>query len=373
MSDDRITLLSGGGAAFEELLRLCGGARRSIDLNMFIWRDDEIGDRLGRALLQAADRGVRVTVSKDRYGGVYERAEETGQSFWHKGPDPLCGAAGLALRCIVPADRRAPAVRQRPSPLAESLRRHPNVTVDAGRFKLDHSKYYVFDEETLVLGGVNVEDKEITADITGAVYHDYMAEVRSAAEVRYFRDRLAGRAAYDPRRAVDYFFNGLSEGRRRFGILPGFLSVIAGARRSLRIMMPYIGERRLNAALLQAAERGVEVLLVLPKKANLQHDYNMRAAERLYRDSGGLISVWLTPLMCHAKLMIADEDVVTLGSANMNRDATSRGLELNCVSRDNGFVAAALTDFEAHRAEAERHISFSYARLPALLEGFYAG
>ena len=52
--------------------------------NMFIWRDDRIGNRIAKAILTAADRGVKVYLSVDRYGVVLEKSEECKRSFFHK-------------------------------------------------------------------------------------------------------------------------------------------------------------------------------------------------------------------------------------------------------------------------------------------------
>ena len=75
---DKYKLLTDGKAAFNEILRCSAAARYCIEVNVFIWRDDAIGNTLARALLDAADRGVQVRISKDRFGGVFERAEEGG-------------------------------------------------------------------------------------------------------------------------------------------------------------------------------------------------------------------------------------------------------------------------------------------------------
>ena len=40
-------------------------------------------------------------------------------------------------------------------------------------FKADHSKYYIIDD-TLILGGINIEDKENGSDRQGREYQDYM-------------------------------------------------------------------------------------------------------------------------------------------------------------------------------------------------------
>ena len=80
------TLLVDGSAAFDEILRCIDAAEKSIMINMFIWRDDTIGNRLGRAILHAADRGVRITISVDRVGMVLELCEESERSFFHQNP-----------------------------------------------------------------------------------------------------------------------------------------------------------------------------------------------------------------------------------------------------------------------------------------------
>jgi cardiolipin synthase len=370
---EKYNLLTDGRAAFNEILRLCALARSSIQVNMFLWRDDETGNALARALLHAADRGVQVLISKDRFGGSYERAEESGQSFWNKSPDPLDRMASFALKWAMPSDKRISPRRQLPNELAVALRRHPNVEVDASRYKFDHTKYYIFDGKTLIFGGINVEDKEVGSDISGAKYHDFMVEVCSEDEVRWFRNRLSEKEKYDPNRPMDYIFNGRVRGRYRNGVRPGYLDFIRSAEQSLCVMMPYIGERRMGRALLQASRRGVDITFLIPLRANMQQDYNMLSAMILQRRSGGKIRFYLTPLMCHAKLMTADRNRVTLGSANLNRDGTSRGRQLNCVSREPALAAAAQQDFDETLAGAALCTNFEFSSLLAHLEGLFQG
>jgi len=370
---DKYRLLTDGRDAFDEILRCCAAARHCIEVNMFIWRDDAIGNTLAQALLEAADRGVRVRISKDRFGGAFERAEEGGQSFWNKAPDPLNRAVSSILKGAMPPEKRAKPRRQIPSGLALALRRHPNVTVDASRYRFDHTKYYIFDNETLIFGGMNVEDKEVDADITGAKYHDFMLAVYAKEDVQRFQDRLSGKAAYDPDRTLDYIFNGRLHGRYRKEIQTGYLDFIGGAKESLCIMMPYIGDRSVGRALLSASERGVNVIFLIPEEANMQQDYNMLFARSLQRKGAGRIRFFLSPLMCHAKLMIADRSRITIGSANLNRDGTSRGRQLNCVSREPALAAAAQRDFNEKLARAVPCEHFPYAAFAARIEGLFQG
>ncbi|MBR5020740.1 MAG: hypothetical protein IKY17_03840, partial [Oscillospiraceae bacterium] len=68
MAHENMTLLVNGQRAFPEIIRCIEEAASSVEINMFIWRDDRIGNRMAQAVLTAADRGAKVYISVDRYG-----------------------------------------------------------------------------------------------------------------------------------------------------------------------------------------------------------------------------------------------------------------------------------------------------------------
>ena len=63
--DDWIHLLNTGEEALEWRLRAIDSATQSIDMQTFLWADDEVGLTLLLHLLEAADRGVRVRLLLD--------------------------------------------------------------------------------------------------------------------------------------------------------------------------------------------------------------------------------------------------------------------------------------------------------------------
>ena len=81
---NNLELLIDGKNAFPVILDCIKNAKKSIYINMFIWRDDNIGNIIGEAVLEAANRGVKVDISKDKYGVVLEKSEEVKKSFFHK-------------------------------------------------------------------------------------------------------------------------------------------------------------------------------------------------------------------------------------------------------------------------------------------------
>ena len=70
MINETMTLLVNGEKAFPEIIRCIENAATSVEINMFIWRDDSIGNRMAEAVLRAADNGAQVYISVDRYGVV---------------------------------------------------------------------------------------------------------------------------------------------------------------------------------------------------------------------------------------------------------------------------------------------------------------
>lgn len=58
-------------------------AKKTIDIQMFIWRDDVIGRKIADSIFEAANRGVKVKIYKDSLGAIFELAEENKKSLFH--------------------------------------------------------------------------------------------------------------------------------------------------------------------------------------------------------------------------------------------------------------------------------------------------
>ena len=157
---------------------------------MFIWRDDEIGNRVAKAVLTAAERGAKVYISVDRYGVVLEKAEESKKSFFHKEQTLIETIKTKSLELIYPMENAPKRAKDEITELYNSIMKHPNITVSRDVFKADHSKYYVIDGEILFLGGINIEDKENGADMQGRVYQDYMVKMIGKDHVASFLKKL---------------------------------------------------------------------------------------------------------------------------------------------------------------------------------------
>ena len=372
MAPENMTLLVNGARAFPEIIRCIEEAKTSLEINMFIWRDDRIGNRMAQAVLAAADRGVQVYISVDRYGVVLEKCEECKRSFFHKEQTLTEKMKSRLLEIFYPENTQPGAVRDEATPLYQRIMAHPNIRVSADVFKADHSKFYIIDERILFLGGVNIEDKENGQDLSGRIYGDYMARLEGPEYVRAFREKLAtGRNVLD-----DVFFGlNLKEPVRRFEMEELYLDLINGAKETLHITMAYFSPlEHFVEAILAAHRRGVKVTILIPQRANFQNDSNRRTICRLLKESQGGIRVWLSPKMLHTKLVM-NEKTISFGSTNITKKAFNQLNELNLfVPNDDSDFAKAMRESIAADIRIAQpvtsHREVEYRPLMAWLEGF---
>ncbi|MGY6536057.1 MAG: phospholipase D-like domain-containing protein [Pararhodobacter sp.] len=129
--------------AFAARLALAQMARRSLDLLYYIWSDDRTGRLMARALLQAADRGVRVRLLLDDVNVL--------------GRDPLYLALdrhpNIAVRLFNPIRARDNAFRRGIDLLFNILRYNRRM----------HGKIWLADGRLALVGGRNVGDVDFGA------------------------------------------------------------------------------------------------------------------------------------------------------------------------------------------------------------------
>lgn len=371
---DDFTLLVDGREAFPEILACIARAERSIYINMFIWRDDEIGCAIARAILEAAERGVKVVLSVDRVGAVLEYAEEHRRSFFHRRLTVVEWIKAGALRLLYPELSTQARAADADGALYRAIMAHPNVTAELDVRKADHSKFYLFDDEVLILGGINIEDKENGADISGRVYQDYMVKLVGARYVRIFKHAMESGYAVDG--PYGFCANTKAGETDRFAIGPHYCRLIREARTTLTIAMAYFAPpMEIEQAIIDACARGVEVTLMIPARGNFMNHASLRAVKRLLEKTDGCMRLYLTPKMMHTKL-VANEKQISFGSANMMKNAFSTLMELNLVvDREAHPFCRRLHASVAETIAGARRIddadALRYSPLLAWLEGIF--
>ena len=332
-----IRIIGNGGEAYETLKKHIRKAETSILINVFIWRDDAYCRRLAEELVSAADRGVRITVSADQDGVVLEKAEESMKSLFHEQMSLKERLSVAVLKKGYPNNTKTEDDAVNGSALYKKLLDHPNVTLDIARRKSDHSKYYLFDERILLMGGVNIEQKEFDRDSAGRFYKDYLIEISDKDMITAFLNRLRSGAAPSGTDACPYRIN-RKQPERIFELESHYLQLIEAAGEELLIAMAYFGPvKELVKAITDASDRGVRVTVILPAYANYMDDMNKLTASELVRRSGGRITVRWAGCMLHAKVIVSDNSV-SVGSCNITHRSLTKLDELNYYSADPAFA-----------------------------------
>jgi cardiolipin synthase len=342
-----LRVLGSGDAAFQAIVERVRGAHTSVEIRAFLWRDDEAGNILGDAVLTAADRGVRVTIHKDKIAAVYEYTGGNKQSFFHKRVEAIRGFQAWVLGAIY----RAPgSFKQRPNELSQRILAHPNITVEHQRKRFDHSKVYVIDDRYIILGSMGIGDNHRHDWI------DVMVEAEGAQHVARLRERMAGYDEFDPSRGLDFLVHSREAHRKKScPMISHRLALIDAAERSITVEMAYFTDRRFTAALARAVQRGVEVKVVIADHADVLANINRASCDALMRLTGAPenLTIVLVPRMVHSKVVVIDHRWSDVGSANFT--SLSHGVydEINLYADSEPFARALEAEIERHCQDAQ--------------------
>ncbi|HEY4179696.1 MAG TPA: phosphatidylserine/phosphatidylglycerophosphate/cardiolipin synthase family protein [Kofleriaceae bacterium] len=338
----KLRVLGSGDHAFKQILDRVRNAERTVEIRAFLWRDDEAGNQLGEAVLEAADRGVKVTIHKDKIAAVYEYTGGQKQSFFHKRVDPIRGFQAWFLGMVY---RSPGSFKQKPNALSQRLLEHPNVNVQHHKKRFDHSKVYIIDDRYMILGSMGVGDNHRHDWI------DVMVEAEGEEHCARLRDRMAGHDEFDPSRGVDFLVHSREAHRRHTcPMMSHRLALIDSAQKSLVIEMAYFNDRRFTAALARAVQRGIDVTLVTADQADVLANINRAQLDALMRLTGAPdnLTIILLPRMVHSKVVIIDHRFSDVGSANFT--SLSHGVydEINLYADSEPFARAIEEEIERH-------------------------
>ena len=331
----KIELLEGGRNAFPEIIRQIRAAEHEITVHMFIWREDRIGTEIAREITAAADRGVKITIEKDMYAVTLEYAEESQRSLCHR-PDLKDRFNIFMLALIYNRELAGKRLRTSRSSLYTQMKEHPGVVIMDGVRTYDHSKYYIFDRKVMILGGINIEDKEYYSDLKGRLYHDYMIKISDPGMVEQFLEKRK-----DPQKKIDLFRANMKKPVSCFELKSSYMELIDGAERELCIMMAYFApDKDILSAIKRALHRAVHVRILIPQSANYMDDMNKLAVSKLLAysrshsgDCSCRLEIFMTESMLHSKLLMSEHRII-IGSCNINRKSFTMLDEL-AVAVDN--------------------------------------
>lgn len=331
---NRFRLLVDGSEFYPAMLRAIENARSYILLEMYLIASGRVADRFIETISAAARRGVRTHLLLDHFGA----ADLT------RGDRRRLESAGVELVYYNP--------------------------ISYGRFRRnlfrDHRKLLVVDGEVAFVGGAGITDEFDPADPEFA-WHETMAEIRGPCVIDWIDLFTQNRARWTSA-PLDLRLppaTPLPNGRpgrvvhsapTRAEIKRSLLKRIRTANRRIWIITAYfIPSRKVRRALRQAADRGVDVRLLLPGPRTdlppVRHA-GRRFYGRLLRH--GVRIFEYQPRFLHAKAMICD-DWVSIGSSNIDRWNFRWNLEANQEIDDPEFLQALSGLFERDVGESREY------------------
>ncbi len=329
--NNEITLYNGGKEAFPRIIEQIEKAQKSIVIAMFVWREDKIGNQIAEKLLEASKRGVAIHIIKDKLGMVFELAEENKQSLFHKEFDLVLMIKARFMDMFYPMEGKPKYHKQTKSTSYKQIINNENIIIDKDNLRNDHSKYYIFDDSTLIMGGMNIEDKSIYTDVEGKEYIDFMIELKGKKYVEKLYDKINYINQQNQDENIKYIVNIENNSISNFEIKHEILGLLSSAKESVTILMAYIGDKDITGKIIEIANKGINVTILLPEKANLQNDLNMKTLKSIMRGTNNKINAYLSKKMVHAKMIIIDDEIVTFGSCNINKNSMTKLSELNVL------------------------------------------
>jgi cardiolipin synthase len=274
---------------FPRIQRLLQRARHTVVIQMFIWKDDRLGRQMASILLQLADRGVQVEISKEAVGDVFEfhrdflttqhAHDPMWQRFWH----------------------------------------HPNIVIRYGNDR-DHAKVFIIDDKVLMLTGMNIADEYHER------LHDYLVELRGEMFVGQYitRGDLPG-----PQGAVRLVMN--TDERKE--IRPAVMTLLESAAHSIVVEQCYISDPKVLELLARKSREKVRVTLIVPSRTDFQHQHaNMQSVAKLVTEGDAdFVQVFLYPGMFHGKTILVDRTHAFIGSANLIASSLDEMGEVNVL------------------------------------------
>ena len=336
---NHLTLLENGADYFPALIGAIDGARHEIHLESYIFQADTIGLSVAQALMGAARRGVVTRLLLDGFGTrdlpAALRAELRN--------------AGVEVSFFRPEHGRLPM----------PLRRYRH------RLRRMHRKLALVDARVAFVGGINIIDDlgggkltQPRLDYAVRIEGPLVADIHACA---YRLWRLLSWSRLGLRRGEGVWLKPIADiageqrgefvvrdnlrGRR--GIEKAYLHAIRGARHEIFIANAYfLPGLRFRHALVEAAQRGVRVVLIM--QGYTDHPLYRAASRALYRyflENGvEVFECHLSEL--HAKVAVVDGKWATVGSSNIDPFSLLLAREANVVAHDRQFAETLLASLQ---------------------------
>ena len=328
---NKVTLLADGPVAYAAMFAAIRNAKDHINLESYIIEDDETGRRFADLLLKKQAQGVQVNMVYDGLGSM-----NTPAAFFQRLQDS--GVQVVEFNPLNPVNARK----------------------NWGLTHRDHRKILIIDGKTAIIGGINISKVYSSSPLKrkhrekGPIHWrdtDIQVEGPAVAEFqKLFLDTWMSQTGAKP--PMRNYFPALPESGkalvRIIGSTPGesnripfivYVSTISFAEHSVHLTNSYfIPDDQTVKALAEAAQRGVDVKIILPGVTDSQ--LALHAQRYHYADllkSGVKLYEHSTSLL-HAKTAVIDKVWSTVGSTNLDYLSLLNNNEVNAIILNREFA-----------------------------------
>jgi cardiolipin synthase len=352
VSGNKIDLYTNSLEILQHFIDDINQAKKSLHLEFYIWALGGDADRVGEALIAAAQRGVTCKVLLDSLGS----------KSWFKSSWPgRFKAAGIKVTEALP--------------------------IEIGRFQFRradirlHRKIFLIDAAVVWTGSMNMVDPRTFKQDSGVgewvdAFIRVEGPVVSQFELTFsfdwsvdnpritqFNDDAKEITAHEGGALAQEFSSGPVY--RDDILYQVLLSAIMDAREELTITTPYFGpDDGLIQALMAAANRGVKVTLIVPKL----NDSTLVAwsSRSIYSDllnSGVNIAEFHGGLL-HTKSLLIDRRIAIFGSVNFDQRSLRLNFEISLIVYNEDFCARLQKLIDTYIAQSDMVNPLTWAKRP---------
>ena len=292
-------------------------AEKYVHIQFFIFMDDEIGCKVRDLLLEKVKQGVEVRLIYDDVGS-WKAKNKFFRNMEKQGIQ-----VGSFLKVKMP------------------------VLTSRVNYR-NHRKVVVIDGKVGFMGGMNIADRYLKG-INGGIWRDCHFKVEGKAVyglqssflIDWYsvtKEFLSSQRYFPPMETQgDNLMQIVTSGPtgEYKEIHQGIFHAIANAKEYVYIQTPYfIPTDTLMLAIQTASMSGVEIRLMLPKKADtvFVHIASMSFIKDLLRSKVKI--EFYEPGFLHSKLLVIDDSLVIVGSANMDVRSFEHNFEINAFIYD---------------------------------------
>lgn len=357
-SGNEVRMLKDGKSTFESIFLALETARSYIHLQYYIYEEGELANRLLKLFRQKISEGVKVRLIYDGIGS-FSLSRDYLNSL---------EAAGVEV--------------------------YPFLPYRFGRFLTrlnyrNHRKIIIVDGHTGFTGGINISDKYLKGDEELGMWHDMHLLIKGPA-VSYLNYIFATDWFMVSEKKLEESLNPIAgEGDNTpcvvqlvssgpddvfANIEQMYFYMISTANNYLYITNPYIiPSQEILKALQVASLAGIDVRLMISRKSDsklvrwsVQSYFEplLKAGVRIFLFPDGFL---------HSKIIISDNDICTVGTANIDVRSFEHNYEVNAIVYDSDFTRLLREDFVNDCAKCTELTYEEHMKRPwrnRLMEGF---